>query len=126
MTEETELSVAPAPLDPIRAGEPVLSVRNLKVSFKTDDGIVNAVDGVSYDLYPNEVLGIVGESGSGKSVTSLAVMGLLPRSAVIEGDIVFRGQDLLHMPESQRRKLRGGRIATVSYTHLTLPTILRV
>jgi oligopeptide/dipeptide ABC transporter ATP-binding protein len=113
MTEETGLSVAPAPLDAIRAGEPVLSVRNLKVSFKTDDGVVNAVDGVSYDLYPNEVLGIVGESGSGKSVTSLAVMGLLPKSAVVEGDIVFRGQDLLHMPESQRRKLRGGRIAMV-------------
>jgi oligopeptide/dipeptide ABC transporter ATP-binding protein len=113
MTDSTQVSVAPVPLDPIRAGEPVLSVRDLTVTFKTDDGIVHAVDGVSYDLYPNEVLGIVGESGSGKSVTSLAVMGLLPKTAKVEGDIVFRGQDLLHMPESQRRKLRGGRMAMV-------------
>jgi peptide/nickel transport system ATP-binding protein len=113
VTDNTASSVTPVPLDPIRAGEPVLSLRDLKVSFKTDDGIVSAVDGVSYDLYPNEVLGIVGESGSGKSVTSLAVMGLLPRSAKVEGEIVFRGQDLLHMPESGRRKLRGGRMAMV-------------
>ncbi len=113
MTETTATSVAPVPLDPIRAGEPVLSVRDLKVSFKTDDGVVKAVDGVSYDLYPNEVLGIVGESGSGKSVTSLAVMGLLPRTAKVEGRIVFRGQDLLHMAEAGRRKLRGGRLAMV-------------
>ncbi len=100
-------------LDPIRAGEPLLSVRDLKVRFKTDDGIVKAVDGVSYDIYPNEVLGIVGESGSGKSVSSLAIMGLLPKSAEVTGEIVFRGQDLLHMAEKDRRKLRGGRLAMV-------------
>ena len=88
-------------------------MRDLKVQFKTDDGVLKAVDGVSYDVYPNEVLGIVGESGSGKSVTSLAVMGLLPKSAKITGEIVFRGQDLLRLPESERRKLRGGRIAMV-------------
>ncbi|HEX3566829.1 MAG TPA: ABC transporter ATP-binding protein [Acidimicrobiales bacterium] len=101
------------PLDPIRAGEPLLSVRDLKVRFNTDDGIVKAVDGVSYDVYPNEVLGIVGESGSGKSVTSLAIMGLLPKSAKVTGEIVFRGHDLLHMNEKDRRKLRGGRLAMV-------------
>src|SRR5579859_2593340 len=88
------------PLDPVRVGEPLLSVRNLKVQFKTDDGVLKAVDGVNYDVYPNEVLGIVGESGSGKSVTSMAVMGLLPKSAKISGEIVFRGQDLLKLPES--------------------------
>ncbi len=101
------------PLDPIRAGEPLLSVRDLRVSFKTDDGILKAVDGVSYDVYPNEVLGIVGESGSGKSVSSLAIMGLLPKSAQVTGEIVFRGHDLLHMEEKDRRKLRGGRLAMV-------------
>ena len=102
------------PLDPIRAGEPVLSVRDLKVSFKTDDGVVNAVDGVSYDLYPNEVLGIVGESGSGKSVTSLAVMGLLPKSARRSTGTSSSGaRTCSDMPESERRKLRGGRMAMV-------------
>src|SRR5438128_2623302 len=98
------------PLDPVRVGDPLLSVRDLRVTFPTDDGLVNAVDGVSYDVYPNEVLGIVGESGSGKSVTSLAVMGLLPKTARIRGEIVFRGQELLTMDEGERRKLRGGRM----------------
>ncbi|MDQ1427213.1 MAG: peptide/nickel transport system ATP-binding protein, partial [Acidimicrobiaceae bacterium] len=68
---------------------------------------------VSYDVYPNEVVGIVGESGSGKSVSSLAIMGLLPKSAKVTGEIVFRGQDLLRMEETDRRKLRGGRLAMV-------------
>jgi peptide/nickel transport system ATP-binding protein len=113
MTDDTPPSVRPSPLDPVHDGEPVLSVRDLKVTFRTDDGIVNAVDGVSYDLYPNEVLGIVGESGSGKSATSLAVMGLLPAGAKVSGELVFRGQNLLDMPEASRRKLRGGRMAIV-------------
>src|ERR1700730_1008720 len=94
------------PLDPVHVGEPLLSVRNLSVGFKTDDGLLQAVEGVSYDVYPNEVLGIVGESGSGKSVSSLAIMGLLPKSANITGEIIFRGQDLLRMKEDGRRKLR--------------------
>src|SRR5713226_4519708 len=85
----------PPPVDPVHEGTPLLSVRDLRVTFPTDDGLVKAVDGVSYDLYPNEVLGIVGESGSGKSVTSLAIMGLLPKTATIGGEIIFRGQDLL-------------------------------
>ena len=91
----------------------VLSVRDLKVRFKTDDGEVKAVDGVSFDVFPNEVLGIVGESGSGKSVTSMAVLGLLPPSARISGEVLFKGRDLLRLPEGENRKLRGGRIAMV-------------
>jgi oligopeptide/dipeptide ABC transporter ATP-binding protein len=110
---EKALDTSLPPLDPIRAGEPLLSVRDLKVHFQTDDGLLKAVDGVSYDIYPNEVMGIVGESGSGKSVSSLAIMGLLPKSATVTGEIVFRGHDLLHMAESDRRKLRGGRLAMV-------------
>ena len=91
----------------------VVSVRDLKVSFDTDDGEVKAVDGVSFDVFPNEVLGIVGESGSGKSVTSMAVLGLLPSSAKITGEVLFKGEDLLKMREKEMRKLRGGRIAMV-------------
>src|SRR5437764_5465780 len=91
----------------------VLSVRDLKVSFKTDDGIVKAVDGVSYDVFENEVLGIVGESGSGKSVSSMAILGLLPKSAKITGEIHFRGKDLLRLKEDEMRKLRGSKIAMV-------------
>ena len=98
---------------PGRQGQPVLSVRDLHVSFPTDDGTVLAVDGVSFDVGQNEVLGVVGESGSGKSVTSLAVMGLLPKRAVMTGEVLFRGVDLLTLPERERQELRGDRIAMV-------------
>jgi ABC-type glutathione transport system ATPase component len=73
----------------------VLEVKDLTVDFPTEDGVVHAVRGVSYRLRPGEVLGIVGESGSGKSVTSLAVLGLLPKSAKIRGSVKFRGVELL-------------------------------
>jgi oligopeptide/dipeptide ABC transporter ATP-binding protein len=91
----------------------VLSVRDLHVSFPTDDGLVKAVDGVSFDVFENEVLGIVGESGSGKSVSSLAILGLLPPSARITGSILYRGKDLLTMREKDKRKLRGSKLAMV-------------
>jgi oligopeptide/dipeptide ABC transporter ATP-binding protein len=113
MSDDVLTSESVVPLDPVHEGEPLLSVRDLRVRFPTDDGLLKAVDGVSYDVYPNEVLGIVGESGSGKSVSSLAIMGLLPGTAIIEGQILFRGQDLLHLRESERRTLRGGRLAMV-------------
>ncbi len=113
MADEVLTDDTAVPLDPVHVGEPILSVRDLSVGFKTDDGLLQAVSGVSYDVYPNEVLGIVGESGSGKSVSSLSIMGLLPKSAIISGEIVFRGQDLLSMKEDGRRKLRGGRMAMV-------------
>ena len=77
------------PAAPSGSGEAVLSLRDLRVQFPTDDGVVKAVDGVTFDVYENEVLGIVGESGSGKSVTSMAVLGLLPKSARITGEILF-------------------------------------
>ena len=76
--------------------EPLLEVKNLSVHFPTDDGLVKAVDGVSFSLLPGETLGVVGESGSGKSVSFLTVMGLIDRErAQVEGEIIFQGQDLL-------------------------------
>lgn len=86
-------------LDAVRppSEEEILKVDNLTVEFPTEDGVVHAVRGVSYSLREREVLGIVGESGSGKSVSSLAVMGLLPRGARIKGQILFRGEDMLKM-----------------------------
>jgi oligopeptide/dipeptide ABC transporter ATP-binding protein len=93
--------------------EVVLSVQNLSVEFSTDDGVLKAVDNVSYDLTAGETLGIVGESGSGKSVSSMAILGLLPKSAKISGDVLFRGQSILGLPESELRSFRGNRIAMV-------------
>jgi oligopeptide/dipeptide ABC transporter ATP-binding protein len=92
---------------------PVLSVRNLFVSFKTDDGIVHAVEDVSFDLNAGETLGIVGESGSGKSVTSLAILGLLPDTATISGEVLFDGHNLLARSEKQLQPIRGERIAMI-------------
>src|SRR5579884_3502723 len=100
--------------EPSLAGiEPVLSVKDLQVMFESDDGIVQAVNGLSFDLFPNEILGIVGESGSGKSVTSLAILGLLPRTATVTGEITYRGEHLLGAPEKRLQALRGDRIAMV-------------
>jgi len=92
---------------------PLLEVRDLSVSFPTEDGLVKAVDQLTFDVRPNEVLGIVGESGSGKSVTSLSILGLLPTTAQITGEILFCGQNLLEMTEGQLQYLRGRRIAMV-------------
>ncbi len=94
--------------------EPLLEIRNLKVHFPTDDGIVKAVDGVSLTLTPGESLGVVGESGSGKSVTFLTVMGLVTKKqARIEGEIIFEGQDLLKLPAEEMRNIRGAKMGMV-------------
>src|SRR3989475_2944301 len=98
---------------PSGSGGAVLSVRDLRVQFRTDDGVVKAVDGVTFDVYENEVLGIVGESGSGKSVTSMAVLGLLPKSARVTGEISYRGQNLLDLGERELRRFRGEKLAMV-------------
>ncbi len=94
-------------------GEAVLSVRNLSVELPTDAGVVRAVSDVSFDLRAGEVLGVVGESGSGKSVTSMAILGVLPASARVSGEVLLRGDDLLAKKESQMRALRGLRLAMV-------------
>jgi peptide/nickel transport system ATP-binding protein len=97
----------------------LLRVTDLTVGFPTEDGVVNAVRGVSYSLHEREVLGIVGESGSGKSVSSMAVMGLLPKSARISGSVSFRGQDVLSMSAKQQRGLRGRKIAMIFQDPMT-------
>ena len=93
----------------------LLEVKDLKVHFQTDDGIVKAVDGVSYEVEKGQALGIVGESGSGKSVSSLTVMGLTRFSgnARISGSIVFDGRDLLQLSDEDLRHLRGNEISMI-------------
>jgi peptide/nickel transport system ATP-binding protein len=100
--------------------QPLLEVKDLKVHFPTDDGLVKAVDGVSYSLSPGETLGIVGESGSGKSVSSLTVMGLIDRKqANISGEVMFRGQDLLTLPRDEMRTIRGAKISMIFQDPMT-------
>jgi peptide/nickel transport system ATP-binding protein len=94
-------------------GDALLEVSDLEVSFPSEDGRVRAVRGISYRVVPGEVLGIVGESGSGKSVSSLAVMGLLPPSAKISGSIRLRGQELLGLSDTELSRIRGRKIAMV-------------
>ena len=105
----------PASVGEKEAGkEPVLSVRNLAISFKTDEGMVKAVRGVSFDLYKEETLCIVGESGSGKSVTNKTIMGILPKSARIEsGSIVYEGEDLTQVSEDEFHNIRGTKIGMI-------------
>jgi oligopeptide/dipeptide ABC transporter ATP-binding protein len=91
----------------------LLSVRNLSVEFKTDDGIVRAVDDISFDIDSSETLGIVGESGSGKSVTAMAILGLLPDTAKVSGEVMFHEQNLLTLPRRELEAVRGERIAMV-------------
>ncbi len=92
---------------------PVLSVRDLTVSFPSEAGRVEAVRGLSYDVEPGEVLAIVGESGSGKSVSSLAVMGLLPGAARVTGSVRFRDVELLGKPDAELSRIRGRKVAMV-------------
>src|SRR3954463_12069263 len=94
--------------------QPLLEVKDLKVHFETEDGIVQAVDGISYSVERGHALGIVGESGSGKSVSSMTVMGLTRAgNARISGSILFDGQDLLTASDAEMRKIRGGEIAMI-------------
>jgi oligopeptide/dipeptide ABC transporter ATP-binding protein len=99
---------------------PLLSVRNLKTSFHTHDGIVNAVDGVDFDVFPGETLGLVGESGCGKSVTSLSVLRLLnPANTTIQGQVEFEGKSLLEMDTEKMRMLRGSTISMIFQEPMT-------
>ena len=113
----------------IENAKTVLSVQDLKTYFKTDAGIVKAVDGVSFDLHEEEALGIVGESGSGKSVTNLSIMRLIPMppGKIVGGHIYFDGQDIVSMPENQRRNIRGNKVSMIFQDPMTsLNPFLRI
>jgi peptide/nickel transport system ATP-binding protein len=100
--------------------DPLLEVRNLKVSFRTEDGTVQAVDGVSLTLAEGETLGIVGESGSGKSVTMMSVMRLITDpNARIEGEVIYKGRDLMALTQDQIRGVRGAGIAMIFQDPMT-------
>ena len=105
-----------------------LSVNDLKVSFRTDAGKVQAVRNISFDLYKGETLAIVGESGSGKSVTSKAIMGISAGNSIYEGgEILYDGQDLVRIPEEEMHKLRGDKIAMIFQDPLSsLNPIMRI
>ena len=93
--------------------QPILSVKDLHVSFPSEAGSVSAVRGVDFDLYPGRTLGIVGESGSGKSVTSMSIMGLLPDYAKITGSVKFDGRELLGLTDKQMSEIRGQGIGMI-------------
>jgi len=100
--------------------ESLLSVRNLETQFFTDDGVVKAVDNVSFDIAPREILGVVGESGSGKSVTSLSVLRLISAPGKITGgEIMWKGRDLSRLSEREMRQIRGDDIAMIFQEPMT-------
>jgi oligopeptide transport system ATP-binding protein len=99
----------------------LLSVRDLRTYFETEDGTVRAVDGISFDLKRGETLGIVGESGSGKSVTNLSVIRLIPSppGRIVSGEVLFHGQDILSLPADEVRRIRGKRISMIFQDPMT-------
>ena len=101
--------------------EPLLSVRNLCTYFGSEDGVLKAVDGVSFDLRQGETLGIVGESGSGKSVTSLSLLHLIdaPRGKIVRGEVMFQGQDILSLSSEAVRRIRGKSISMIFQDPMT-------
>ena len=108
--------------------EKKLEVKNLKISFRTTNGKVQAVRNIDFDLYKGETLAIVGESGSGKSVTNRAIMGILAGNGMIEsGKIIYDGRDLVRLPEEEMVKLRGDKIAMIFQDPLSsLNPIMRI
>src|SRR3989337_3063841 len=100
---------------------PLLQVRDLKTHFFTDDGVVKAVDGISYDVEEGETLGLVGESGCGKSVSALSLLRLIPNppGRIVGGEVIFEGEDLLKVDEEEIRHVRGNKIAMVFQEPMT-------
>ena len=104
-----------------RKDKVLLEVKDLTTHFFTQDGVVKAVDGISYNVHEGEVVGIVGESGCGKSVGAMSVMKLIPSppGRIVNGSVTFEGQDLVNMPEPEMRQIRGNRIAMVFQEPMT-------
>ena len=107
---------------------PLLSVKDLRIHFSTDHGYVQAVRGVSFDLYKGETLCIVGESGSGKSVTNKAIMGILSSNGrIVEGSIMYEGEDLTKVSEDEFHRIRGHKIGMIFQDPLSsLNPIMRI
>ena len=105
----------------ILSKEKLIDVSNLKTHFFTEEGVVKAVDGVDYEIYPGETIGIVGESGCGKSVTSLSIMRLIesPPGRIVDGSIMFGGKDLTQLPQKEMRKIRGNDISMIFQEPMT-------
>ena len=101
--------------------EPVLEIRDLVVEFDTPDGVVHAVDGVNYEVYPGETLGVVGESGSGKSVTVMSILGLIqmPPGRIVRGEALYKGQNIIGLPIEELRKIRSKEIAMIFQDPMT-------
>src|SRR5688572_3046884 len=102
-------------------GQPLLDIKGLKTQFFTQDGVVRAVDDVSFYVMPGETLGVVGESGCGKSMTGLSIMRLIPNppGKIVAGEIVFNGQDILQMSDDEVRRIRGNDIAMIFQDPMT-------
>ena len=98
---------------------PLLQVEDLSVRFHTEDGLVHAVDDVSFDVDAGEVLAVVGESGCGKTVTALSMVGLLPPSARVSGHVRLHGEDLVQAPQARLRELRGKQVGFVFQEPMT-------
>ena len=101
--------------------EPLLEVRNLRTQFFTQDGVVKAVDDVSFHIMPGETLGVVGESGCGKSITAMSIMRLIlsPPGKIVSGEILFEGEDILKMSDEEVRSIRGNKIAMIFQDPMT-------
>ena len=95
--------------------KPLLEVKNLKTHFFTDDGLVKAVDGISYDINEGETVGLVGESGCGKSVSALSLLRLIPNppGKIVDGEILFEGHNLLSLSEDEMCRIRGNKMAMI-------------
>ena len=107
----------------------ILNVKNLSTHFFTDEGVVKAVDDVSFSLHKSEIMGIVGESGSGKSVTNLSVINLIqsPPGKIVQGEVLYNGEDILKMNEKKLRQIRGAKIAMIFQDPMTsLNPFLRI
>ena len=101
--------------------KPVLEVKGLQTYFKTDAGIVKAVDGVSFTVHEGETIGLVGESGCGKSVTNLSIMRLVPSppGKIVGGEVLYEGRDIMKMSEKELRTIRGNNISMIFQDPMT-------
>jgi oligopeptide transport system ATP-binding protein len=121
MAAQAQTSAVPAAGASGTGGQPLLEVKHLKTQFFTQDGVVKAVDDVSFYVMPGETLGVVGESGSGKSITGLSLMRLIPSppGKIVDGEVIFNGKDVRKMSDEQVRSIRGNEIAMIFQDPMT-------